>query len=200
MIIAPFAALITGAALTLGATASAAPDIDRSLLTWCQITPAAGASVTLITADGLHRSIADSVRLVFTPAEIAAVQHGTDVVMVDMTCTPLEPIGWAQLGPATGVVVDLPTDEQPVPVVHADPGADPAEVALSPAPGAVAVGLIPAADAEAAPEPVASTVPQAAVSVPQPVDTVPTTAAPAVHASIIGRARALAVAALQAVV
>ena len=55
------------------------------------------------------------------------------------------------------------------------------------------------ADAEAAPEPAASTVLQAAVSVPQPVDTVPTTAAPAVHASIIGRARAIAVAALQAV-
>ena len=200
------AAVLIAPALLFGAADSAAPDIDRTALTWCQITPTDGAAVTLVTASGLHRSIADAARFVFSPAEVAAVQHAGELVPVDMTCTPLQPVdmtctplqpvGWAEIGPADTVVVPTPADTIDVPVVLAGPGDDPADVALGPpAEGVPVVGLIPAAEASAAPgQPVAP-----ASSVPAAVDTVPTAPPPQVRASVVGRARAMAIAALRAV-
>lgn len=190
------AAVLIAPALLFGAADSAAPDIDRTALTWCQITPTDGAAVTLVTASGLHRSIADAARFVFSPAEVAAVQHAGELVPVDMTCTPLQPVGWAEIGPADTVVVPTPADTIDVPVVLAGPGDDPADVALGPpAEGVPVAGLIPAAEASAAPgQPVAP-----ASSVPAAVDTVPTAPPPQVRASVVGRARAMAIAALRAV-
>ena len=104
------AAVLIAPALLFGAADSAAADIDRTALTWCQITPTDGAAVTLVTASGLHRSIADAALFVFSPAEVAALQHNGEQVPVDMTCTPLHPIGWAAVGPADTVVLPMPTD------------------------------------------------------------------------------------------
>ncbi len=197
-------ALTAIAALT-GATDTtpAAPEIDRPALTWCAVTPADGAAVTLITADGLHRTIADARRLVFNPGEIAALSNGHEQVPVDMTCTLLQPVAWAAVGPAQTTVIDTPTDPDPsapaAPQVLLEADEPAADVQVAVPAGMDAAVLIPAAQAEADRTEVAATTSTSAVVVPAAVATDPHVERPAVHASILGRARAIAVHALRAV-